>query len=109
VYAGQLQHPDMQCFATQLANDLQKSNYPTPNTRQDIAARPLTVSGNPAYIIRFRLGYHARGYTADGEVVTLVAIDTRQPDIAIFYASIPNNVSEYEPLVDRVVQSLRVI
>lgn len=108
VYAGQLQHPDLQCFANQLSDDLQKSNYPSPNTRQDIAGRPLTVSGYPAYIVRFRLGYHVRGYTADSEVVTLVVIDTRQPDVAILYASIPNNVSEFEPLVDRVVQSLQV-
>jgi hypothetical protein len=108
VYAGQQQHPDVQCYAEQLAEDLHQGNYPTPNTRADVAAKPMTIDGHPAYLVRYRLGYHVSGYTADSELVTVVVIDTRQPDLAILYSSIPNNVSQYESLVDKVIASIRV-
>jgi hypothetical protein len=110
VFPGQQQHPDLRCVADQVAEDLhQGGDYPTPNQRTNLAAKATSVQGYPAYLIRYRLDYHVSGYAADSEVVTVVVVDTRQPDLAILYTSFPNNTpSEYEKLADQVVASLRV-
>jgi hypothetical protein len=108
VYPGQQQHPDLKCVAEHVAEDLHDGAYPTPNERTDLAAKATSVNGYPAYLVRYRLNYHVSGYDADSEVVTVMVIDTRQPDLAILYTSIPNTVGEYEKLVDQVAASLQV-
>lgn len=108
VFPGQQQHPDLQCVAEQVAEDLHQSAYPGPNQRTDLAAKATSVTGYPAYLVRYRLNYHISGYAADSEVVTVMVIDAGRADLAIFYASIPNTASKYEKLVDQVITSLRV-
>lgn len=109
VYPGQQSNPDLECIAQQVSEDLRTGNaYPTPNQRTDVAARAMSVNGYPAYLIRYNIEYHAKGYEATGETITVVVVETRQSDLGILYTSIPNNATEYNRLVDQVIASLQV-
>jgi hypothetical protein len=109
VYAGQVQHPDLKCIADQVSEDLRTgAAYPAPNQRTEVAARAMSFNGYPAYLERFNIEYHEKGYDATGETITVVIVDTRQPDVGILYTSIPNNATEYNPLVDRIIASIQV-
>src|SRR5262249_42169387 len=108
VYPGDLSHPDLDCVATQVADDLRSSTYPPPNRRPDQADRALSIGNRPAHLVRFRLDYDVPGYAAHSEVVTVLVVDTGRADLALLYASIPDTAKEYEPFVDRVVASVQV-
>ena len=69
----------------------------------------MAPGGRPGHLIRFRLAYDIPGYKARSETVTILVIDTGRPDLALLYASIPDTAREYEPLVDQVVGSIRVL
>jgi hypothetical protein len=109
VYPGQQAHPDLKCVAAQVSEDLRNGNaYPTPNQRSDVAEKAMSVNGYPAYLVRYNIEYHKKGYDATGETITVVIVDVRQSDLAIFYTSIPNNATEYNTLVDQIIASLQV-
>jgi hypothetical protein len=109
VYPGQQSHPDLQCVAEQVADDLRSSAYPAPNQRTDLANRPVTPDGRPGHLVRFRLTYDIPGYKAHSETVTILVIDTGRADLTLLYASVPDTARGYEPLVDQVVRSVRVL
>lgn len=109
VYPGEASHPDLRCVAEQVADDLRSSAYPAPNRRSDLASRAMAPGGRPGHLVRFRLAYDIPGYKAQSETVTILVIDTGRPDLALLYASIPDTAREYEPLVDQVVGSVRVL
>ena len=108
VFPGQQAHPDLQCVAEQVADDLHSAAYPGPNERTDIARRAMTIGGRPGYLVRFRIDYHISGYAANSEMITVLVLDTGRTDLSILYASIPDTARQYERLVDQVIASIRL-
>lgn len=101
---------DLAEATTQLAESLERVYYPL-HTRRTRSARPLTVDGKPAYLIRFDLIFDpsVRGYTAAGATVAVVVVDTGRPIPGVLYVSIPDTRKDLWPVVDQVVGSLRVV
>jgi hypothetical protein len=108
IFPGQQQHPDLQCVASQVADDLHSAAYPGPNQRTDVADRAVTIGGRPGHLVRFRIDYHIAGYAANSEQVTVLVIDAGRADLSLLYASIPDTAREYEPFVDKVIASIRL-
>jgi alkanesulfonate monooxygenase SsuD/methylene tetrahydromethanopterin reductase-like flavin-dependent oxidoreductase (luciferase family) len=109
VYPGQQAHPDLECVAAQVADDLHTAAYPGPNRLSESTGKAMTVGGRQAYLTRFRIDYDdIKGYAANSEAVTILVVDTGRADLAILYASIPDTAREYEPLVDQVVASVQL-
>ncbi len=101
-------HPNVECAARVIADDVRSRFYPQPNTRTAIANRSITVDGRPAYLVTFHLGFNVRGYDAKGELVAICVVDVPGPDAAALYVSIPDTHKQYDDVVTTAVASLRV-
>ncbi|MGI8697459.1 MAG: DUF2510 domain-containing protein [Mycobacteriales bacterium] len=101
-------HPNIECAARVLADDMRASYYPQPNTRTDVAARSLSVSGRPAYLLEFHLAFDLPGYDAKGELVALCVIDVPGNKAAALYISIPDTHERYDRVIDPLIASARV-
>ena len=105
---GDALHPDMSCVARQVAEDARRSFYPEPNSRQMLAARPVSVQGHSGYLVRFHLSFDAPGYDARGELAEILVLDVGTPRVAVLYVSIPDTHRQYDPVADQVVASVSV-
>jgi hypothetical protein len=63
-------------------------------TRDDKVNKATTVDGHNAWIIESQLGYDVPGIKAKSERLIVVIVDTGG-DAGLFYASIPENASQY--------------
>ncbi|HKS98008.1 MAG TPA: hypothetical protein VJT31_00635, partial [Rugosimonospora sp.] len=98
---------DLKCTGHQVLADVRASYYPQPNTIDMMRDEVSSLGGRPAWVSKFRLHFHQEGLHATSELVGLALIDVGRPNAAIIYVSIPNTVSQYDPLVDQVLQSVR--
>jgi len=101
-------HPNIECAAQVIADDMRASYYPQPNQRTPVSARSLTVSGRPAYLLVFHLGFDEPGYTAKGELVSVCVVDVPGNKAAALYVSIPDTHKQYDGLATSLAASLRV-
>lgn len=102
-------HPNVECAARVIADDVRKSYYPQPNTRTDVLARATSVGGRPAYLLRFHLAFHQRGYDARGEQVGICVIDVPGSRAAAVYVSIPDTHRHYDSVISTVIDSIRLV
>lgn len=101
-------HPNIECAARVIADDVRASYYPQPNTRKPIAAKQMTISGNPAYFLEFHLAFNQPGYDAKGELVAICVIDVPGNKAAALYVSIPDTHRQYDKIVQPLISSIRV-
>jgi hypothetical protein len=98
---------DLKCTGHQVLADVRASYYPQPTTMDTTRDEVTTLGGRPAWVSEFRLHFHADGLKASSELVGLALIDVGRPNAAVLYISIPNTVSQFDPVVDQVLESVR--
>ncbi len=98
---------DLKCTGHQVLADVRSSYYPQPTTMDTMRDEVTTLGGRPAWVSKFRLHFHADGLKASSELVGLALIDVGRPNAAVLYISIPNTVSQFDPVVDQVLESVR--
>lgn len=101
-------HPNIECAARVIGDDVRKSYYPQPNSRNDLTAKEMTISGRPAYLLEFHLAFNEPGFTAKGELVAICVIDVPGNKAAALYVSIPDTHKQYDKIVQPLVDSIRV-
>jgi hypothetical protein len=101
-------HPNIECAARVIADDVRASYYPQPNTRKPLTAKPMTISGDPAYFLEFHLAFDQPGYDAKGELVAICVIEVPGNKAAALYVSIPDTHRQYDKIVDPLISSIRV-
>lgn len=98
---------DLKCTGHHVLADVRASYYPQPNTIDMKRDEVTTLGGRPAWVGVFRLHFHEQGLKATSELVGLALIDVGRPNAAVLYVSIPNTVDQYDPLVEKVLDSVR--
>ena len=98
---------DLKCTGHQVLADVRASYYPQPNTIEQMRDEVTTLGGRPAWVAKFRLHFHEAGLHATSELVGVALIDVGRPNAAILYISIPNTHSQFDPLVDQELNSVR--
>lgn len=98
---------DLKCTGHQVLADVRASYYPRPNTMDTMRDEVTTLGGRPAWVAKFRLHFHEQGLNATSELVGLALINVGRPNAAVLYISIPNTVSQFDPVVDQVLDSVR--
>jgi hypothetical protein len=98
---------DLECAGKQVAEDVRTSYYPVPNRKQVLRDEATTVGGRPAWVSVFRLSFREPTLTARSELVGVVVVDVGRPTAAVLYLSIPGTHRQYEPVVSRVISSVR--
>lgn len=102
-------HPNIECAARVIADDVRASYYPQPNTRKPLTAKKMTISGDPAYFLEFHLAFDQPGYNAKGELVAICVIDVPDSNkAAALYVSIPDTHRQYDKIVQPLISSIRV-
>ena len=101
-------HPNIECAARVIGDDVRKSYYPQPNSRTSIAAKEMTISGRPAYLLEFHLAFDQPGFDAKGELVAICVIDVPGTKAAALYISIPDTHKQYDSIVQPLMNSIRV-
>ncbi len=101
-------HPNIQCAARVIADDVRKSYYPQPNQRKDIEQKPVSVGGRPAYLMKFHLTFAEQGLSAKGELVAICVVDMPGRKASAIYISIPDSHRQYDSSIDTVVNSLQI-
>jgi len=100
---------DLKCTGHQVLADVRASYYPQPNTIEQMRDEVTTLGGRPAWVAKFRLHFHEDGLRATSELVGIALVDVGRPNAAILYISIPNTHSQFDPLVDEELSSLRPV
>lgn len=110
VPAGSADDPraNIECAAKVIAEDVRKRYYPQPNERKDLGTELLSVSGEPAYLTKFHLAFDQPGYDANGELVAICVVEVPGGDLGAIYVSIPDTHSEFDIVVEKVVNSLEI-
>jgi|GEM_PF-814711 len=98
---------DLKCTGHQVLADVRLSYYPQPTTIEMFRDEVTTLGGRPAWVAKFRLHFHQQNLKATNELVGLALIDVGRPNAAILYISIPGTVTQYDPVVDQVLDSVR--
>src|SRR2546423_501336 len=98
---------DLKCTGHQVLADVRASYYPQPNTIEQMRDEVTTLGGRPAWVAKFRLHFHEDGLRATSELVGIALVDVGRPNAAILYISIPNTHSQFDPLVDEELNSMR--
>lgn len=80
----------------------------SPVQREDVGAHSLTVDGHEAYLLELHLSFDVKGLQAKGETALIVIVASGTSTKSIYYASIPDNASEYLPVARELVGRLRV-
>lgn len=100
-------HPNIECAARVIGDDVRTSYYPQPNTRQSITAKSMTVSGRPAYFLEFHLAFNEPGFDAKGELVAICVVDVPGNKAAALYISIPDTHKQYDKIITPLIKSIR--
>lgn len=64
--------------------------------REDLVSKAMTVDGHDAWVIESQLSFDIENLQTKGELAIVVIIDTGEESSSLFYASIPDTVSELE-------------
>ena len=98
---------DLKCVSEQVVADVRDNYYPQPNQMESIRDEAITLGGRPAWIRQFRLSFERQGLQATDELVGVALIDVGRAEAAVLYVSIPGTHSEYDHVVDEVMESVR--
>jgi hypothetical protein len=98
---------DLKCTGHQVLADVRRSYYPQPNTIDMMRDEVTTLGGRQVWVSKFRLHFHETGLKATSELVGLALINVGRPNAAVLYISIPGTHSQYDPVVDSVLNSVR--
>jgi hypothetical protein len=98
---------DLECTGRQVAEDVRRSYYPTPNTKKVLRDERATLGGRPAWVSVFRLSFREPTLSARSEFVAVVLVDVGRPTAAVLYLSIPETHRQYERKVDDIIASVR--
>jgi len=98
---------DLKCVSEQVAADVRDNYYPQPNQMETIRDEAITLGGRPAWIREFRLTFEQDGLNATDELVGIALIDVGRAEAAVLYVSIPGSHSEYDYVVNEVMESVR--
>jgi hypothetical protein len=98
---------DLECTGRQVAEDVRRSFYPEPNTKEVLRDERTTLGGRPAWVSVFRLSFQEPTLSARSELAAVVLVDVGRPTAAVLYLSIPETHKQYEPMVDQVIASVR--
>jgi hypothetical protein len=98
---------DLECTGRQVAEDVRRSFYPSPNSKKVLRDARTTLGGRPAWVSEFRLSFREPGLAARSEYVAVVLVDVGRPTAAVLYLSIPETHKQYEPMVEDVISSVR--
>ncbi|MBB4960082.1 hypothetical protein [Micromonospora polyrhachis] len=99
---------DIECVGRRVADDVRAEYYPQPNRMEPIRDERATIGGRPAWVAVFRLHFSRPGLRATDELAAVACIDVGRPTAAILYISIPGTHRQYDPVVDQVLNSVRV-
>ncbi|MEV6347808.1 hypothetical protein [Actinoplanes sp. NPDC051851] len=98
---------DLECVGRQVAADVRAEYYPQPNTMEAIRDELTTLGGRPAWVSEFRLRFSSPGLTATSEHSAVAVIDVGKPTAAVLYVSIPGTHSQFDYVIDEVLNSVR--
>lgn len=98
---------DLKCVSEQVVADVRDNYYPQPNSMETIRDEAITLGGRPAWLREFRLTFERDGLNATDELVGVALIDVGRAEAAVLYVSIPGTHSEYDPVVNEVMESVR--
>jgi hypothetical protein len=98
---------DLECTGRQVAEDVRRSFYPQPNTKEVLRDARTTLGGRPAWVSLFRLAFDEPTLTAKTELVAVVLVDVGRPTAAVLYVSIPDTYARYDDVVDEIIDSVR--
>ena len=100
---------DIECVGRRVADDVRAEYYPQPNRMEPIRDERATIGGRPAWVTVFRLHFTRPGLRATDELAAVACLDVGRPTAAILYISIPGTHRQYDPVVDQVLASVRVL
>jgi len=100
---------DLKCTGRQVAEDVRVSFYPNPNRKESIRDEHVTLGGRPAWVSVFRLHFSEPTLMAKSELVAVVMVDVGRPEAAVLYLSIPETHRQYDPVVEKVIASIRPV
>lgn len=100
---------DLACTGRQVAADVRASYYPQPNQMETLRDEQSVLGGRPAWVSKFRLHFKELGLRATSELVAVALIDIGRPEAAILYVSIPNTHTQYDWLIEDVLDSVRIV
>lgn len=92
----------------EVTNSFRANYYPAPNDRRDISSAPVTVAGQPGYLLKFDLQWDIPGYDSTGERVAVLLLDVGKAVPAVLYISIPNTHAELYGIIDSVIASVQL-
>jgi hypothetical protein len=98
---------DLKCTGHQVLADVRLSYYPQPNTIEMMRDEVTVLGGRPAWVAKFRLHFHETGLRATSELVGLALVNVGRPNAAVLYISIPGTHSQFDTVVDSVLESMR--
>ncbi|TQL75692.1 hypothetical protein FB566_1204 [Stackebrandtia endophytica] len=98
---------DLKCVSEQVSADVRDNYYPQPNQMEMIRDEAITLGGRPAWIREFRLTFEQDGLSATDELVGVALIDVGRAEAAVLYVSIPGSHTEYDHVVNEVMESVR--
>jgi hypothetical protein len=98
---------NLSCAGRQVVEDVRDSYYPRPNQQKKIREELTTVGGRPAWVSEFQLTFAEAGLKARGERVAVVLVDVGRPDAAVLYVSIPDTHAQLNPVIDKLIASVR--
>lgn len=98
---------DLRCVGRQVTADVRRSYYPQPNRARPVREEQVDLGGRPGWVSVFRLYFRQPGLTATDELVAVVLVDVGRPEAAVLYVSIPSTHSQYDHVVDEVIDSVR--
>jgi uncharacterized protein DUF2510 len=85
--------------------------YPSPHTRQDLESRSYTVSGEDAWLLRFRLDFPqaaSRGWNFRSETAVFILVDRGSGERpSVFWVTVPDSHTQGGDL-SQLVDSLKV-
>lgn len=100
---------DLQCTAKLVAADVRASYYPQPNTMEVLRDERIDIGGRSAWVVRMRVHFEEEGLKAKDELVGVALIDVGRPEAAVLYVSVPGTHTQFDWVVDDVMESVRVI
>jgi hypothetical protein len=98
---------NLECVGRQIAADVRAEYYPQPTTMDLFRDERAVLGGRPAWVTVFRLHFDQAGLSAKNELAGVAVIDVGKTTAAVLYVSVPSTHSQYDHVVDEVLNSVR--
>lgn len=96
---------DLKCAGHQLIEDIRSGYmYATPNVSEQIRNQEADLGGRPAWISTFHLKFP--GAITSRYMVAVVLIDLGKPYAAVLWISFRDDLPQYFPKIDRIVDRI---